>query len=399
MIPISKPTLGREEIGAVEEVILSGWISQGGKVAAFEREFANYVGARYACALSSCTAALHLTLLGIGVQPGDIVLTVSHSFIATANAVRYCGAKPLFVDIDLETYNISVAALEAFLKEKTFIKDGALFLTPRSHETSPHKISALLLVHQIGLPCDLKSLLSLAARYHLPVVEDAACAVGSEVSMDGGKCWDKVGKPHSIAACFSFHPRKVLSTGEGGMITTNDEKLDQQFRLLRQHGMSISDLQRHQSKKVVIEKYDILGYNYRMTDIQAAIGLEQLKKLPSFIQDRREIDRLYRKALAPINWLMPPQEPVYARSNWQSYAVRLLPHAPKTRDEMMQYLFDKGIMTKPGVMNAHQEAVYQDAPEFLPESERARKEVILLPLHSKLLPSEIDYIATTLAEL
>ena len=361
-------------------------------MAAFEAAFAHYVGAKYGCAVSSCTAALHLTLLTSGVKPGDYVITVSHSFIATANAICYCGATPLFIDIDPQTYNISPQALDAFLSKQCSLQGSKLYFGEK-------RIAAILIVHQIGLPCDMSALLSVAHHYHLPLIEDAACAIGSEVSLDNGNRWEKIGKPHGIAACFSFHPRKVLSTGEGGMITTNDPRIDQQLRLLRQHGMSLNDLQRHQSKKVSLESYEILGFNYRMTDIQAAIGIEQLKKLPQFILSRREIDQLYRQHLKQIKWLELPTEPAYARSNWQSYAIRLSPQAPKSRDQIMQILLDKGIMTKPGVMNAHQEKVYSETISPLPESEKARREVILLPFHSDLSENEIKTIAEALKTL
>jgi len=377
-IAISKPILGEEEIAAVTDVIHSGWISQGPKVLEFEKNFAEYVGSRHACAVSNCTVSLHLALLTVGVKPGDTVVTVSHSFIATANAARYCGAEPVFLDIDPATYNLSPSALEAYLK------------------TAKRPPKALLLVHQMGMPCD-PAILAIAEKYKLPVIEDAACAIGSEVSFDVGKTWEKIGKPRGTIACFSFHPRKVVSTGEGGMLTTNDPKIDQQLRLLRQHGMSLTDLQRHQANKILVESYDVLGYNYRMTDLQAAIGIEQLKKLPTFIAKRRALDQYYRKALASIKWLEVPEEPSYARSNWQSYPVRVVAGAPKSRDELMQALFERGIMTKPGIMNAHEEKVYSSMHVSLPESEKARREVILLPLHGTMTEEDIHFIANVLS--
>jgi perosamine synthetase len=381
-IPISKPLLGQPEVDAVQEVLLSGWISQGPKVAEFEQAFASAVGAKYACAVSSCTTALHLALLTVGVKPGDLVITVSHSFIATANAVLYCGAKPAFIDIDPKTLNMSAQALREFLK--THGRDG---------------MGAILAVHQLGMPCDLQHILEIANEYSLPLIEDAACAIGSAISLDKGKTWERIGKPHGDIACFSFHPRKVLTTGEGGMLTTNRADYDKQFRLLRQHGMSVSDLVRHRSKELVIEQYDCLGYNYRMTDIQAAIGLVQLKRLPAIIEDRRRVDQLYRCHLRAIPWLILPEEPPYAKSNWQSYPVRLTADAPCMRNQLIQKLMQQGMMCKPGVMNAHQEKVYQNIKVLLPESERARDEVILLPFPPNLDEETVIHIAKAISSL
>jgi dTDP-4-amino-4,6-dideoxygalactose transaminase len=376
-IPIAKPTLGEEEAEAARRAILSGWVTQGPEVAAFESEFAACVGAPHACAVSSGTAALHLALLAVGVQPGDEVITVSHSFIATANAIRYCGATPVFVDIDRRTYNMDPALVEAAISPRT---------------------RAIMAVHQIGLPCDLEAILGIASRRKLPVVEDAACAIGSELLINGE--WQRIGRPHGGIACFSFHPRKVITTGDGGMITTASPDYDRQFRLLRQHGMSVSAADRHQATTVVREEYPVLGYNHRMTDIQAAVGREQLKRLPALLSRRRELGNRYSAVLRELPGLLPPHIPDYARTNYQSYAVWVTEECPRSRDELMQALLEVGVSTRPGVMNAHQEGAYADKLAVcLPVSEAAAEQVLLLPLYDALTDDDQDRVVTELARL
>jgi dTDP-4-amino-4,6-dideoxygalactose transaminase len=370
MIPIALPSLSEEEAAAARAAILSGWVTQGPQVAEFEREFAAYVGAPHACAVSNCTTALHLALLAVGVRPGDEVITVSHSFVATANVVRYCGATPVFVDIDPRTYNMDPGLIEAAI-------------TPRTR--------AILPVHQMGLPCDLSAVLEIARRHDLPVVEDAACAVGSEIRVDGS--WQRVGRPRGTVACFSFHPRKILTTGEGGMITTRNPALDRMFRLLRQHAMTINDAQRHASQQVLFESYSMVGFNYRMTDIQAAIGRVQLRRLPQFLARRAAMAATYDAALADIPGLTPPHVPEGVRANFQSYAVRVTRDYLISRDELMQRLLAEGICTRRGIMNSHQEPAYADLPcGPLPASESARDSVILLPLHDSLTAEQQTFI-------
>lgn len=374
MIPISKPSLGEGEAAAARGAILSGWVTQGPQVAAFEEEFAAYVGAEHACAVSSCTTALHLALHALGVGPGDEVITVSHSFIATANAIRYCGATPVFVDIEPKTYNIDPASIEPAITTRT---------------------KAILPVHQMGLSCDLTAILAIAERHGLPVVEDAACAIGSEIRM-GGR-WERIGRPHGLVACFSFHPRKVITTGDGGMLTTSDPELDRKFRLLRQHGMSVPDTVRHGAKSVIFEEYPIVGFNYRMTDIQAAVGRVQLKRLQDILARRISLADRYAAALSQIPGLEPPVSPWYARSNFQSYPVRVTPAYPSSRDELMQQLLNRGISTRRGIMNAHQEAAYANLePRRLRQSEAARDSVILLPLYQQMVGEELELVLEAL---
>ena len=374
-IPVARPWLDERDAEAARRAILSGWVTQGPEVAAFEREFAEAVGAAHACAVSSCTTALHLALAALGVGPGDEVVTVSHSFIATANAVRYCGATPVFVDIEAATLNMNPHGVAAACSDRT---------------------RAILVVHQLGLPCDLGQLLPLAAARGVPVVEDAACAIGSEVRWQGE--WQRIGRPHGDVACFSFHPRKLLSTGDGGMLTTARADLDARFRLLRQHGMSVPDTVRHASKDVVFESYPVLGFNYRMTDIQAAIGREQLSRLGPLVARRRELAARYEKVLADVPGVLAPREPEWARTNWQSYAVRL---ERADLRAVMQRMLNDGIATRRGVMNAHTEAAYPEGtwrtPGSLAESERAQRDTLVLPLFHQMTLEEQDLVVAALA--
>ena len=374
-IPVARPLLDEREAEAARRVILSGWVTQGPEVAAFEREFAEAVGARHACAVSSCTTALHLALAACGVSSGDEVVTVSHSFIATSNAIRYCGATPVFVDIQRETYNIDPSLVEAAIGPRT---------------------KAILAVHQLGMPCDLKAIVEIGKRRSIPVVEDAACAIGSEIRWNDR--WERIGYPRGLVACFSFHPRKLLSTGDGGMLTTADPDLDRKFRLLRQHGMSVSDTVRHSSSTVIQEEYPVLGYNYRMTDIQAAIGREQLTRLSGIVSRRRALAERYRERLANVAGVSIPTEPEWARTNWQSYAVRV---DAGHRRQIMQRMLDAGISTRRGAMNAHREAAYPAgtwrAAGSLQESEAAQDAAVVLPLFHQLTEADQDRVVEELA--
>ncbi len=332
-LPVAKPWLDEEDVRAAGRAILSGWVTQGPEAEAFEREFAIFTGASHACAVSSCTTALHLAFLAAGVGDGHEVVTVSHSFIATANAIRYCGAMPVFVDIEPQTYNLNPSLLDEALSSKT---------------------RAILAVHQMGMPCNMAAITAWAEKHGLMVIEDAACAVGSEILWKGR--WEKIGRPHGNIACFSFHPRKVITTGDGGMLTTNDPDLDKRFRLLRQHGMNVPDTVRHGSTKVIFENYPVLGYNYRMTDIQAAIGRVQLSRLPQIAAERRRLANRYLDLLREVTGLGLPQEPKWARSNWQTFCVRL----PKGSNQVavMQALLDQGIAARRGIMCVHREQAY-----------------------------------------
>ena len=374
-LPVTKPRMDEREAAAARRPILSGWVTQGPEVAAFEREFADLVGAPHACAVSNCTAALHLALLAVGVGPGDEVITVSGSYIATANSVRYCGATPVFIDVERQTGNMDPTRIEAAI-------------TPRTR--------AILCAHQLGMPCDLTAIVRFARRHGLKVIEDAACATGSEIRWKGR--WQRIGRPHGDVACFSFHPRKVITTGDGGMLTTSNAAWDQRFRELRQHGMTVPDTVRHAARQVVFEAYNELAYNYRMTDIQAAIGREQLQRLPKLVAQRRELAQRYGELLRDIPGLRAPVEPSWARSNWQSYCVRLPDGCEQ--QAVMQALLDEGIATRRGVMCAHREPAYAGCVSRtcgrLTESERAQDRGVILPLYHELSAAQQERIVETL---
>ncbi|MHB9075448.1 MAG: DegT/DnrJ/EryC1/StrS family aminotransferase [Desulfobaccales bacterium] len=378
-IPVARPTLGEEEAAAARRAILSGWVVQGPEVEAFEKEFAAAVGAPLAVACSSGTAALHLALMALDVGSGDEVITVSSSFIATANAVRYVGAAPVFVDVMAETGNMDPALIE-----------GAI--TPRTR--------AILAVHQLGMPCDLKRILPLAWEHNLLVVEDAACAVGSEISLEDG-VWEPIGRPRGDLATFSFHPRKIITTGDGGMITGRNLEVMQRLARLRTHAMSLSTAERHGAAKVVFEQYLEVGYNYRLSDIQGAVGREQLKRLPDLITPRRRQAARYQEGLSGCPQVVLPKEPAWARSNWQSYWITLTPQCPKSQVEVMQALLSRGIHTRRGVMCAHREPAYRDVTlrQPLPVSEYLQDHSIILPSYPDMTDAEQDQVIEALREI
>jgi perosamine synthetase len=365
-IPITKPLFSEDEERAVVEVLRSGWVVQGPKVAAFERVVANYVGVPHAIATSSCTTALHLALVLLGIGPGDEVIVPSFTFIATANVVCYTGATPVFVDIDPQTYNLDPNRLETAV-------------TPRT--------KAIMPVHQIGLAADMDRLNAIANRYGLAVIEDAAPALGATYK---GK---RVGGLGNVT-CLSFHPRKVITAGEGGMILTSDQALANHARTLRTHGMSLSDLQRHQATSVAIEEYHDLGYNYRLSDLHAAVGLEQMKKLDLMLMRREQLAVRYHEALADLECLQLPFSSTDQPHSYQSYIIQLGPQAPKSREQVMQEMLEAGIATRRGVMAIHLEPYYrQRFPGVkLSVTETAAQSTLLLPIYATMTELEQDYI-------
>ena len=369
-IPVMRPWIGAEEAAAAAATVESGWVAQGPRVAEFERAFAASIGVGHGVAVSSCTAALHLALLAAGIGPGDEVVVPSLSFIATANAARYVGARPVFADVDAVTLNLTPETVEPVLTDRT---------------------RAVILVDQCGVPADLDAMRKLCDARGIVVVEDAACAAGAEYR----------GRPAGAGAdvaAFSFHPRKLLTTGEGGMIVTPDGELAARLRRLREHGMDASAAQRHVSRQPVIEHYLETGYNYRMTDIQAAVGLVQLGKLPTLIARRRQLAARYQRLLARIPGLRMIGDPEYGQTNFQSFWLLLPEDAPVGRDELLRLLAAEGISARRGIMAAHSEPAYAgEGPWELPVTERITAGSLILPLFHDLSLAEQDMIIDVLA--
>ncbi|MEV0204822.1 DegT/DnrJ/EryC1/StrS family aminotransferase [Streptomyces sp. NPDC050788] len=370
-IPVMIPWLGEEEAAAASEAVLSGWVAQGPRVAAFEKAFAERVGAEHAVAVSSCTTALHLSLVALGLDADDEVVVPSLSFIATANAVRYVGAEPVFADVDPATGNLTPATVDAVR-------------TPRTR--------AVLAVHQGGVPADVHALRAACADRDLALVEDAACAIGSTV---GGK---PVGHGALLAA-WSFHPRKLVTTGEGGMVTTDDADWAARLRRLREHGMNASAAERHASDRPVLESYLEVGFNYRMTDVQAAIGLVQLGKLDAMIARRRELAARYAELLRDVPGLTPVCDPAHGQSNFQSYWVLLAEDFPVGRDDLLAALAAAGVSARRGIMAAHLEPAYADHPHApLPVTERLTRDSLILPLFHTMTEAQQDRVVAVLRE-
>ena len=371
-IPITKPSLGDEEARAPYDSIRSGWVTQGPKVAEFERAVAAYCGATQAIATTSCTTGLHLALHAIGVGPGDEVIVPSFTFIASANAVLYTGATVVFCEIDPRTYNADPNDVERRITKRT---------------------KAIMPIDQIGLACDIDAINDIARRHGLDVVEDAAPAIGA--TYKGRKAGSSA---HQTV--FSFHPRKVITTGEGGMITTSDDALAERLRTLRAHGMSVSDLARHQADRVIIEEYPEVGFNYRMTDIQASIGLVQIRRLDELLAQRRVRADRYNRELPGIRGIEIPYVPPYAEHTYQSYCVRLTKDCPLDREELMTRLLRRGIATRRGVMASHLERTYTERQGTvrLPITEEATRTTMVIPLYASMTEDEQSYVIDALRE-
>lgn len=371
-IPIGLPSMGIEEWEATKEPILSGWITQGPKVREFEKMFAERHQVKHAIAVSNCTTALHLALVACGVSAGDEVIVPAFTWVSTANAVMYCNAKPVFVDIDINTFNIDIEAIAAKITSKT---------------------KAIIPVHLFGLCADVNAI---KERFpQLMIVEDGACAAGSALHGVPAGGLGHVG-------CFSFHPRKSVTTGEGGMLTTNDDALAAHMDKLRNHGASISEEQRHHGPKpYILSAFEMVGYNYRMTDIQGAVGVVQLKKLDFFIDERQKWAEYYEEHLSSIPWLSLPKVPQGYKHGWQSYVTFIdESKAPMKRNEMMEILQQKGVSTRPGTHAVHMLDVYAKMfninPQDFPNAFKADQYSMSIPMHNKMVKEDFDYIIDAL---
>ncbi|GAA0681193.1 DegT/DnrJ/EryC1/StrS family aminotransferase [Kitasatospora atroaurantiaca] len=371
-IPVMIPWLGEEEAQAAADAVRSGWVAQGPRVAEFERAFAAHLGVPHAVAVSSCTTALHLALIGAGVGPGDEVVVPSLSFIATANAVTYVGATPVFADVELATGNLTAETVAPLLTART---------------------RAVIAVDQGGVPVDLDAIRELVEPLGATVVEDAACGAGS---LYRGR---PVGSTAQLAA-YSFHPRKLLTTGEGGMVTCQDGEVAARLRRLREHGMSVSASDRHAAGggASVLETYDEIGFNHRMTDIQAAVGLVQLRKLPAMVRRRRELADRYRELLGPLGERLVA-DPEHGTGNFQACWL-LLPDGALDRTELLAGLAAVGISARRGIMAAHLEAPYKGTARVpLPVTELITGRSVILPLYHSLTEDQQDRVIAGLREL
>jgi perosamine synthetase len=377
-IPISKPYFGEEEKLAILEPVETGWVVQGPKVAEFEKRFSSYTGAPYALAVSNCTTALHLAMIVLDIKPGDEVILPAFTWVATANVIEMQGAKPVFVDIELNTFNIDVSKIEAAITSRT---------------------KAIIPVSLFGISAPMQSIMEIAKKHGLKVVEDDACATGA---------WYQ-GKHAGLTAdigCFSFHPRKAITTGEGGMLVTSDAAIFEKVRSLRDHGASVSDLARHLgSKSYLLPEFNVVGYNYRMTDFQGAIGAVQMTRLEWILEQRTQVALRYDAALQNLNWLRTPVTPADCKHGYQSYVCLFQPEEPTVenvkrlnarRNALMDKLETAGIATRPGTHAVHMLGFYRDKygikPEDFPNAYFADQLTLTLPLFVQITEEEQNYI-------
>lgn len=374
-LQISTPYFGEAERQAVLGPLETGWVTQGPRVRAFEDAFKRRLGVPHALATTSCTTGLQLILAALEIGPGDEVIVPAFTWIATANVVVHAGARPVFVDIDPATFNLDVSKVEAAITERT---------------------RAIIAVHLFGLAADMDGLRAVAGE--LPVIEDAACAVGAAIG-------DRPAGTLGVAASFSFHPRKIITTGEGGMVTTSDSDLAETLEQLRNHGASVPEEVRHRGPKpYLLPDFKLAGFNFRMTDIQGALGLAQLARLPGFLEERGRFARHYQEQLAGLEWLRTPQVPEGYTHGWQSFVCTVdEERSPLSRNRIMERLQAQGISTRPGTHALHTLEVFQvrhgfEADDF-PESARAERTSLAIPLHNSMTLEDCDRVVRALGEI
>jgi perosamine synthetase len=385
-VPLARPSFDEADEKSVLETLRSGWVGPGPKVEAFEQLFGENVGSPYAAAVSSCTAALQLAVLAAGFGPGDEVLVPAFTWISTPNAVEHSGARPVFCDIDPTTFNIDVA-------------DAARRITSKTRGIIP--------VHLFGLAADMGAIASLAQKHKLFVIEDAACALGCYFG-------DKHAGTLGDVGCFSFHPRKSITTGEGGMLTTRQHSLDVKFRSLRDIGANRANYSAERAAQQLLPDYDALGFNYRLTDLQAALGLTQLARFDSILKQRLDCAHRYHELITGSTlseWLQPPPLPQHREHAYQAYVCKLkVPNADETtleqwharRNQLMERLFLRGVATRPGTHAPHMLGYYRDKyklePADYPEAWRAESLTLALPLYAGLTTAEQEWVCATLNE-
>jgi dTDP-4-amino-4,6-dideoxygalactose transaminase len=375
IIPISLPVTGEEEWQATREPLINGWLTSGPKVREFEKLFAERHQVKYALAVTSATTALHLALVALEVGPGDEVIVPAFTWVSTANVVLYCGAKVIFADVDPATFNMDPADLRRRITSKT---------------------KAIIPVHLFGLCANMDAIKAIAGD--IPLVEDGACAAGAAYKGISAGALGTIG-------CFSFHPRKSVTTGEGGMITTNDDRLANVMSMLLNHGASISEEQRHHgSRPYILPDFNMLGYNYRMTDLQGAVGVVQIKKLDTFIDEREKWAAWYSEQLKDIPWLRTPQFGTEYKHGWQSFVTFIdESKAPCSRNEIMEKLQEQGISTRPGTHAVHMLTYYAEKysikPGDYPGAQAANDYSMSIPLHNRMVAEDYHYVVAVLKSL